>query len=65
MFYVVDIFKPEFSNNSCQGQNMGLGTCVVQSEGLCGEMLDSTPYLSFVLMLQIKHLIILNCPVMV
>lgn len=39
MFYVVDIFKPEFSNNSSQGQDMGLGTCAVQSEGLCGEML--------------------------
>lgn len=40
VFYVVDIFKPEFSNNSCQGQDMGLGTCAVKSEGLCGEMLE-------------------------
>lgn len=31
VFYVVDIFKPEFSNNSCQGQDMGLVTCAVKS----------------------------------
>lgn len=61
VFYVVDIFKPEFSNNSCQDQDMGLVTCAVKSEGLCGKMLEFNSLFLFVLMIQIKHLVILNC----